>query len=372
MIESGKPLPKQLHTVQALRGLAALLVLVLHIAGMQRGILGIEKAQGFDGFWNRGFSGVDLFFVISGFIMVYVTRDLPAGLSSAMRFIKARFIRIYPLWWFYAGLMALIYFLIFGIPARPEYAAEAGGVWPYMIKSFLLLPQQVLPVIDVGWTLTYEMYYYFIMAAILLMPRRALPYALMLWAAQILAFQYLTFDHPALKIMKSPLSLEFIGGAFMALLVLRGVIIWPRLILLIGGACFCAGLMLPDVSSVMWKGWGRVIIFGLPSLAIIYALVSLERVRGLQPPRALIALGDWSYSLYLGHIIILLVMKNIWEILERIGMPAMFKLSASGLWDNIAFAIASIGAAIFAAMLSYILVERPIIRLLKRPSPDKD
>lgn len=372
MIESGKPLPKQLHTVQALRGLAALLVLFLHIAGMQRGILGIEKTQGFDGFWNRGFSGVDLFFVISGFIMVYVTRDLPAGLSSAMRFIMARFIRIYPLWWFYAGLMALIYFLIFGIPARPEYAAEAGGVWPYLIKSFLLLPQQALPVIDVGWTLAYEMYYYFIMAAILLLPRRVLPYALIFWAAQILAFQYLALDHPALKIMTSPLSLEFIGGAFMALLVLRGVIIWPRLILLIGVAYFCTGLILPDISSVMWKGWGRVIVFGLPSLAIIYALVSLEQVRGLQPPRALIALGDWSYSLYLGHIIILLVMKNIWEILERLGMPAMFKLGAPGLWDNITFAIASIGAAIFAAMLSYILIERPIIRLLKRPSPDKD
>lgn len=371
MIDTGRSLPQRLDTVQALRGLAAILVLFFHTVGMQQTIIGTEYAEIFNGFWNRGFSGVDMFFVISGFIMVYVTRDMQKGIRTAAVFMKARFLRIYPLWWFYAALMALIYFVIFGLPARPEYASQAGGIAPYLVKSFLLLPQNVPPIIDLGWTLIFEMYYYIIFAFILFLPRRFLPLALGLWISQIIAFQLLAGTGPALNILKSPLSLEFIGGAFMALLVLKGFIFRPRLILIAGGLAFCLALMMPDIHGDLWDSWGRVIFFGLPSLAIIYGLVTLETARKIKPPIWTIWLGNWSYSLYLGHIIVLLVMKNIWEVLEKLGMPKALKLGAPGMLDNVAFAIASVCAAIFAAMLSYVIVERPLIKVLRRLQPHK-
>ena len=381
MPHTEKSFPKQINSVQALRALAAVLVLFLHTAGMQRQIIGPTYEEPFSGFWNRGFSGVDMFFVISGFIMVYVTRESPyyrssgpgsgrslsQNLREALSFIKARILRIYPLWWFYAALMGLIYFLIFSIPARPEYAEAAGGTLPYLVKSFLLLPQHQLPIIDVGWTLTYEMYYYVIFAAILLLPRRLMPLALCVWVLQIFTIQFSPVYGVFFNILKSPLSLEFIGGAFMALLVLRGVIFKPKFVLFVGIAAFIAALMVPGFEQHLWQGWGRAILFGLPSLAIIYGIVTLEITQGIRSPKWSIWLGNWSYSLYLGHIIVLIVMKNIWEVLEEIGMPKALHLGSPGITDNIAFFVTSVFAAIFAAMLSYFLVERPMVRVFRRP-----
>jgi len=90
-------LPKRLGSIQALRGVAALLVLLFHLAAFQR-----EMAMGnavdialTTGLWDRGWAGVDLFFVISGFIMVYVTRETGRSLGDVRSFLTSRITRIY-------------------------------------------------------------------------------------------------------------------------------------------------------------------------------------------------------------------------------------------------------------------------------------
>ena len=88
---------QKLISVQALRGLAALLVVMFHISSMFR-LNGEPRSDALGAFWDRGFAGVDMFFVISGFIMVYVTRNLPQTVQAYQRFLWARLTRI---WWRY-------------------------------------------------------------------------------------------------------------------------------------------------------------------------------------------------------------------------------------------------------------------------------
>jgi len=112
-IETPPPLSenraRRLDNIQALRGIAAVLVVFYHIAlflreGAWPGVSGYPT-----GIWDQGWVGVDLFFVISGFIMVWTTRDIQRGVGTAANFLWRRALRIYPLWWICAAVMA-VYF----------------------------------------------------------------------------------------------------------------------------------------------------------------------------------------------------------------------------------------------------------------------
>ena len=132
--------------------------------------------------------GVDLFFVISGFIMVWVAGALPRGTASARDFMFARVTRIYPLWWLFAGAMALFLLYFKGVPWDPERLdpKELDGA-VHLIKSLFLWPQPTHPVLGVGWTLVHEMYFYVGFALLLLcVPLRWRLRALLAWGAIVL------------------------------------------------------------------------------------------------------------------------------------------------------------------------------------------
>jgi peptidoglycan/LPS O-acetylase OafA/YrhL len=98
----------KLQSIQILRGIAALLVVIFHVRAQEMlaiGGNGLAEMPFLNGFVNNGFAGVDLFFVISGFIMVYVTDGVRPGIRSSLDFLFARATRIYPLWWFFSALM---------------------------------------------------------------------------------------------------------------------------------------------------------------------------------------------------------------------------------------------------------------------------
>jgi len=357
----------RLQSIQALRGIAAVLVLFLHVAGIQESILLGREQDVLEGWWQNGFAGVDIFFVISGFIMVYVTRNYDANRRESARFLKARVIRIYPLWWVYVVIMGLILFNAYGVPATPELAERSGGVGLYVLRSFFLLPQAEYPVLTIGWTLIFEMYFYLIFSVLIIIGRKKLALCLWIWAGLVGLLQILQLPKsPILHLITSPLSLEFIGGAFTALCFMKWSGRWSKLCLTVGTVMFALGLSFYGLDGNANNQWNRVLLFGLPAMLIIYGAVGWEAKGKAKIPKALTALGDWSYSLYLGHLIVLLVMKNVWEILTTLGLPQALQLGAQGMFDNIVFAIACICAAIMAAMLSYHLVEAPMTRALRR------
>lgn len=349
-----------------MRGIAALLVVFFHIATMLN-VDGGPRSNALGAFWARGFAGVDMFFVISGFIMVYVTSHLQPSLESARKFFTARLTRIYPLWWVFALLMMAYFMLAYGQPAPPD-RVSADGVLPYVMKSLFLLPQETVPVLGLGWTLIHEMLFYLLFALGLLLPRKFLPIWLLVWAAIIAGAS--AYNMPPNHagsfwlLFTSPLNLEFILGAFVAIWLTGDKGKSSGLFLWLGLLGFAIALMVHITGKPGVFLWKRVLVFGLPSAAMILGAVWLERQCKLKIPGFLSHLGDWSYSLYLAHFLVLLALRRIWQMADG-ALPEFLKFGADGYVDNVVFIILGVAGSIIAAAISYRLIEKPSLRLLR-------
>ena len=111
----------KLKSIQSLRGIAALLVFLCHLFAIEQ--QAARRPDLLTSFWDNGAHGVDLFFVISGFVIVWVAADVRAGWGSAMSFFCARLARIYPLWWLCAAAIAGAYWAMNGMPWDAERLA---------------------------------------------------------------------------------------------------------------------------------------------------------------------------------------------------------------------------------------------------------
>lgn len=374
----------KLTSIQALRALAALLVVVYHTRSLE--ILAIAD-NGFEEnplaglIVDNGFAGVDLFFVISGFIMVYVTGKVVPRPMTSLAFLFARAARIYPLWWFFALLMMAYFFVTLGTPwdAGAERSLDgtsfvADNPWQHIALSLGLLPQPAWPVYGLGWTLVHEMHFYLVFALLILLPRRLLPWALLLWACGVTAgaLAGLTGPYPTdyLSLAVHPLSLEFIGGCLAGLLVMSGRRFHPPLIVLLSACALVGALIAQGQETPFTLEWGRVLWFGLPSIALVYGLASLEANGDVEMPRWLVTLGDWSFSLYLGHLFVLSAVRRLFPMigqqLEGTPYADWFLVGSPGLTDNLLYNATCVGLSLMFAGLVYYLFERPIIALSGR------
>lgn len=360
--------PKRLDSIQALRGIAALLVLFFHMAAFQR-----QMAEGnaFDvalmsGIWDQGWAGVDLFFIISGFIMVYVTRQTGRGIGDVRRFMVSRLTRIYPLWWVCAGIMAAYFWVTYGMPAAPDRVSDSSEAFAYAAKSFLLIPQDVPPMLGLGWTLIHEMFFYLVFAGLLFLPRKYLPSALGIWAVVTIFGAQLVepaaYARNLFELISSPLSLEFIAGGLAGYLVTKGQIWTPKILILSGAILACLGLLLFPNIEIGSYTTRRVAVFTLPFLLMTYGWVGCELQDKLSAPQWLIRLGDWSYSLYLTHYIVLVTLRRIY----RMFVPDQLKVGAEGVLDNFIFAVLALLLCIITAAIFYSFVERPGLRFFNK------
>lgn len=283
--------------IQALRALAATAVVVSHV-------LLVERKYGTPVFPDQaafGAFGVDLFFVISGFIMVTIAKG-----SSAMSFLLARARRILPPYWVYTSIVLLIYLYV---PAAVNSSfAHPPSIW----RSYLLIPDDVGPLLAVGWTLEHEAYFYLCFALMLGLTRvLALPALLGVWAVSVLclhgALDLYGIGSPIAAVLTHPLTLEFIFGAVVGLLIRRKVTGFGSFALLAGILALAVTLSFHDMADafIIDRGWGRVTMIGGPCALIVYGAVALELRGALKAPRWLAALGDASYSTYLSHVLVI-------------------------------------------------------------------
>ena len=139
---------KKLQSIQALRGIALLGVIGFHFLFIEK------KYSGGDfllpDFLHLGQSGVDLFFVISGFIMVTVTKGRFTLNGEVIRFLWGRLTRIYPTYWFYFFLTLAIFLI------KPAWVNASQEHQTQLISSFLLLPSDQLPLVMAAWSLSHE------------------------------------------------------------------------------------------------------------------------------------------------------------------------------------------------------------------------
>ena len=362
---------KKLDSVQALRGIAAILVALYHCAGIQKEALDpsrMAEISLLSGIWDRGYAGVDLFFVISGFIMVYVTHGKSYNKKDIGHFLYNRVTRIYPLWWIFASIMALYFFISYGQVAPPDRVSDSNSL-SYFIKSFLLIPQHHVPILGVGWTLIHEIYFYIVFAVFLFFDRKKLPLLLFIWVVLIFLGALMGFNGDAARgypsLVSSLLTLEFIAGAFVALLITRRVFRFEKTCLFAGVFFVILAMIFYTDTSRQLTSWGRVAVYTFPFTLIIYGAVICENKGFIYYPKFLVSLGNWSYSIYLSHFLIFLTIRRLLEYAAPY-LPKYLHFQAEGWMDNLVFSIIALSGTIIFSALCYKFIEQPLLQLSRR------
>ncbi|MCE6991697.1 acyltransferase [Dyadobacter sp. CY323] len=303
---------KVFYNLQICRGLAALIVVLAHTNLIDKNL--------FSGFLIIGWNGVDFFFVLSGFIIYYVNYSYLGRPASYTTYLSKRLIRIFPIYWLYTFLVILVHLVktkITGNPLVSWIDLDAAGI----IKSFTLYPTRVadneMPIIPVAWTLTFELLFYLLFGFAILTRKKVLLFIGALWliGIAIVSFSVVEVaDNTLLVTIFNPKNLEFMYGCLIAELALKRRTIGNRLL---SQAVLIAGIILLMISWTNEALELRLLpkmdslTFGVPYALIIYALVSMEISKIGGPfKKALVYLGDASYSVYLTHYIGITLLRN--------------------------------------------------------------
>ncbi|HEY4081701.1 MAG TPA: acyltransferase [Burkholderiaceae bacterium] len=350
---------RPLVLVQVLRACAALLVLAGHTQGA---VIAAAKLRGevlmplvFPG----GF-GVDLFFCISGFIMVVSSRRLFETTGARSTFLARRAVRLVPLYWI--ATLCMLPLLLYG---RHPYAGDLRAAlatslsfWPYPTYGFE--GEAVFPLHNLGWSLNYEVFFYLVFSVFIVLPiRRAVTGVCLAIMSIVLLGMAWRPESTALRFWTQPIIVEFAlgvlaGGAWLRGFALKGVT--AGLLAAISVVVLSLnplGLAVAPGTTTTPNDWVRVASWGLPAAAILFAAVGYEQGRQLRS-RALSLLeriGDSSYSLYLMHPFALIVIGKSWMV---------FGLDRFLPWP--VFAATLVVASVSVGLLSFRWLEAPITR----------
>jgi peptidoglycan/LPS O-acetylase OafA/YrhL len=339
---------ESLLSIQVLRAVAALAVTIVHITSYEFARqLNLPDALPKSAF---GSAGVDLFFVISGFIIVYASEPLFDRARGPQEFLLRRIARIVPLYWLTTTII-LAYMLI-----RYRDLAAINFSVEYIIASYFFIPYAqtngfMAPVHGVGWTLNYEMFFYATFCLALLFTRQV---GVMVLAAVMVAFVGINQISPMpnpIGYLADPLILEFVFGMLIALALRTGFRI-PRALSAIVLVLAVAAIV---ASDLVGESIHRVVRWGMPCAAIVAAVALADTAaRPGVVLRVLNFLGDASYALYLVHPIAITLPRRL--------LPNVIDPAASP-W---LYAALLLIVAVAAASLVHLLFERPITRLLQR------
>ncbi len=329
--------------IQGLRALAAAAVAFLHIADEAGALVGTPGHSPYA--WIDAVpleAGVDLFFVISGFVMVWSSWEAFGDSRSVAPFVWRRLLRIVPIYWL---LSAATVAVALAAPGSVSDGLRDG--WGYVAASFAFVPWRradgfVQPVLRLGWTLEYEMLFYALMACVLPLRRRAALVALLLVLCLLaLAGQTVGFAAIPLAFWTDPIVLEFALGMLVAIAARRG---WragwigPSLLLV----SLAAAWLLPA-----WlHATARPLVRGVPAALLVFCALSWTRL-----PNWLILVGDSSYALYLVHPF---PMRAIRVALAHLPVAADAVVPL--------YLATTLVACVILAVALHLLVEQPILR----------
>jgi|CXWL01.1.fsa_nt_gi peptidoglycan/LPS O-acetylase OafA/YrhL len=278
-----------IQSLQVFRGLAALAVVAHHGVISTNAFVGLVPAH-IVSVLGGGYLGVDFFFVLSGFIIMYTHMSDTPSIVNVRRYVLKRLVRIFPPYLPLSIGMLLLY------AALPGFS-ESGGRDYSLLSSLFLLPADLPPALSVAWTLVHEIQFYAIFLLFYLSGRLLISF-LLLWASVIL-FANLTFVPSGWA--SYPLSLmniEFMFGVLAAWIVKGSKLRIPPSIWMAAGTALSLA-MLAYMQPNNLPSTRLVFAFGLALVVVGFAL--LERNQILPWPTILLLLGNASYSIYLIH-----------------------------------------------------------------------
>lgn len=345
----------ELISIQWLRGMAVLMVLIYHLEDI------VEHFAPFENFrspWRAvGYSAPDMFFVISGYIMCYVTFGMK---FEPKKWLVSRFIRIYPLYMFFT-FFAFVPWLI-----NPDFAMGSEQNWYSVILSFLILPQEGTPLVFVGWTVEHEIVFYAIVFAVAAtVGERALIPVLGVLSALATLRWFFAGSFPWMDFWDwhflSLFMVQFLIGAliFQYREPLRGLGV--KAPALAGIVLFFSGAWFARPMPLNHEDIGRIVVFGLAYGLVMLAAINRETALRAEkgdtylPKKRpfLVRLGDASYSVYLAHPFVMAVTNRGMAMLDLTGVPVLIGAAIGGV------------VMIWGGMLFYELAEKPLLHFMK-------
>ena len=327
------------NTLQAGRAVAALLVVVYHLNALLSLPVygGREVWAGF----RSGHSGVNFFFVLSGFIIAWAHWIQVGDIAALQPFLRKRIVRVYPVYWMVLISIVPIYFLMptFGT----GYERDPGE----LLASFALFPSENPPILAVAWTLQHEMLFYFVFCT-LFFSRRVGFAVVGLWtlACTVALPFHLTFPY---SFLFAPVNLLFVFGLLAFTILRHRPPAFPLLWLVTGILIFVLASWL-DVTNLMGVKL-TMLLYGIGSLIAVIGAVAAEKVGAIAAPRLLVAFGAASYACYLVHFVVLSILAKLWF--------AVFGTR----FDPIVPFVAMLATAIATSVAFHRLVELPLLRM---------
>ncbi len=337
-----------IHNIQVLRALAAYMVFLLHFSIYLRPVAPGAASIGI------GAAGVDIFFVISGFIMVATTMGRR---TTPLAFLLKRIARLVPVYWFVTLVIVLLVMVGFRpigvLEIRPSYVVQSLLFIPFMRGEF------VEPLNSVGWTLNYEMFFYVVFAALLVV--RSDGWRIAGLVAVLVGLGLSSLADPAgllARYYTRPIVIEFALGAVLGyaymLTLDRPAAAWR----LPGYGLIAAGVLLLVASEVVAQhlavqiellAFPRPLVWGTSGLLIVAGALAAERSGAVWRSRVLIQQGNASYSIYLVHN---LVLHTAFKIAGAIGL--------GGIAGVAVIFVLAFGTTCVLGMLLYRWVELPM------------
>jgi exopolysaccharide production protein ExoZ len=330
--------------MQAMRGFAATAVMIFH------GTQIIQRETGYTYLHNifmAGFLGVDIFFVLSGFIIFYTSK--PESFDVAT-FLKRRFVRVYPIYWLVTIGLIVMYLI------SPSPGQEYKSNFTVILNSFTLFPQEHY-VLGVAWTLTYEIIFYLMFAITCSISIKCFYYIFSAWGAVILLTYFLNIQSSvfALNTLINPIILNFSLGCVLAYLYKsnRTFSYWQWAatagMLLLASTWLIYYLVVSDDKTAFTSSISRVYLFGIPAAIMIFGLLYFKG----RVPNLLVTIGDASYSLYLIHGTVLSMLFKL-----------IAKTHSTGKISNFIGSTLLFAVTIAISIVVYKYIESPMLRQL--------
>ncbi|MEA5458971.1 acyltransferase [Arcicella sp. LKC2W] len=283
----------KIELLQVYRGFAALLVVLHHIASSCEFYL---KFMPFNDFFKIGWSGVDFFFVLSGFIITFKHYQDIGHPESLLGYFKKRFYRIYPTYWVVSSF-ALFLMLISGMKIVHEELLTI----PFILKSYLLIPT-TYPFLGVAWSLCYEVFFYVIFGFLVYYGNKLILPLIAFYVIFLFTVLFLNINNEVILFLGSPYHIEFLFGCTIAYINIKYKPSYNKLFFLFGLLLFSLGYFLCFKEIILKTSIFARFFFGISSSLIIDQSLKIKTIYSF---KKLLSLGNASFSLYLIHPIII-------------------------------------------------------------------